>query len=108
MTRAFDDIHFNELFDFFRCLFDQNKSGTGMVHRYCSSGTFSKGVPIESFKCTITTYFSTGNSPNTTQFDTAEVCQPCTDADGCNGTSQYGPVAAVITVSMVIMRMLTF
>lgn len=87
-------------------LFSTKKLETGTVHRYC--GNLSKDATIESFSCAITTFFSTGNSHDV-KYDTAEICKPCADRDGCNGApSQYGQIAALIAIAMATIKILTF
>lgn len=84
------------------------KSESGAVYRYCSNHTLENDVPIDTFTCTIKTVYNTGNSRQFT-VDVSDICEACNDSEGgCNGASQYGPVAVMIAIPMAIIKILAF
>lgn len=88
-------------------LFFLINSETGIVHRQCSNRTVSDDVSFASFSCTFQQAYVAGNSQHV-QIDVADICESCTDRDGCNRASGYGPTIMMIASSMAIIKILLF
>lgn len=56
-------------------------------------------------KCEIKTYSGTGNS-QLLKVDIADICEICNERDGCNGAAEYRPIAMMIAIPIVIMKIL--
>lgn len=81
-------------------------SATGIVYRFCSNETIPNIANFVSVSCSYKHAFIVDNVDHTDY--EADICEPCFDEDGCNGASEYGPLALLIVVPVTLMKILSF
>lgn len=57
-------------------------------------------------KCQIKTYSGTANA-QLVKVDVADICEICNERDGCNGASEYRPIAMMIAIPIVVIKILS-